>query len=59
MDTIISILLLIGFYAIYYTHKNEKNHSSFNSAYIFHIRGYIAGIIFISISVLRLFGYLN
>jgi uncharacterized membrane protein len=60
MNTIISIiLLLVGFYAIYYTYKDKKNHSGFNSAYIFHIRGYIAGVIFISIGVLRLFGFLN
>ena len=60
MKTIITILLLlVGIYAIYYTYKDRKKHSSFNSAYIFHFRGYIAGIIFIVIGLLRLFGYLK
>ena len=60
MKTIISILLLlIGFFAFYYTYKDEKNHSGFNTGYIIHLRGYVAGLIFITIGLLRLFGYLK
>lgn len=60
MKTIISIsLLLIGFFAFYHTYKDKKNHSGFNTEYIVHFRGYIAGVIFITIGLLRLFGYLK